>query len=53
MKWLQAQENTHVSTLHEELANILSTSRVVISRTLKDLQNKGEERLSHGSIEIM
>ena len=42
-----------VSVMYEELANILGTSRVVISRSLKDLENRGKLKLSRGSIEIM
>jgi len=53
LKWLQAQGHTSITIKHEELANILGSSRVVISRTLKELENKGRLKLSRGSIEIL
>ncbi len=42
-----------VTTTHEQIANKLSTSRVVISRVLKELEKKGKIKLHRGEIEIM
>jgi CRP/FNR family transcriptional regulator, anaerobic regulatory protein len=38
---------------HQEIANDLNTSRVVISRLLKALENKGKIRLNRASIELL
>ncbi|PHR54279.1 MAG: Crp/Fnr family transcriptional regulator [Arcobacter sp.] len=53
LKWLQAQGTSNIIIKHEELANILGSSRVVISRTLKELEHKQKVKLSRGSIEVL
>lgn len=53
LKWLQAQNTPNINIKHEELANILGSSRVVISRTLKELEHKGKVKLSRGSIQVL
>jgi CRP/FNR family transcriptional regulator len=42
-----------ISITHEELANDLGTSRVVISRVLKDLENKNLIKLHRKKIELL
>ena len=41
-----------VRLTHQKLANELGTTRVVISRILKDLENKGQIKLLRGEIEL-
>jgi len=53
LKWLQAQGDSLISIKHEELANVLGTSRVVISRTLKELEHKNKVKLSRGHITLL
>ena len=53
LKWLHSQGKASIDIKHEELANILGTSRVVISRTLKELEHKDLLKLSRGNIEIL
>lgn len=53
LEWLQKHEETNIKITHEEIANSLGSSRVVISRTLKALEKKGEVILHRGSIEIL
>ncbi len=53
LKWLKEQNNTTIQIKHEELANILGTSRVVISRTLKELEHKQKLKLSRGNITLL
>lgn len=53
LKWLTTQNSSHIDIKHEELANILGSSRVVISRTLKELEKKSYVKLSRGSIELL
>lgn len=53
LKWLQTQNTSNINIKHEELANVLGSSRVVISRILKELEHKAKVKLSRGSIEIL
>lgn len=50
-EWIAKQPINLIETTHEELATELGSSRVVISRILKDLENKGKIRLHRGKIE--
>ena len=43
----------HINTTHQEIANELNTSRVVISRLLKALENDNKIKLHRASIEII
>ena len=43
----------NISITHEELASDLGTSRVVISRVLKDLENKNIIKLHRKKIELL
>jgi len=52
MEWLQKQDVNIIKTTHEEIANTLGSNRVVISRTLKELEKKGEVKLHRGAVEI-
>ncbi|MDD5159038.1 MAG: Crp/Fnr family transcriptional regulator [Sulfuricurvum sp.] len=51
LEWLAHQENSRIEMTHEQIATQLGTSRVVISRLLKDLEHKGKVRLERGAIE--
>jgi CRP/FNR family transcriptional regulator len=51
LEWLNHQENNRIEMTHEQIALQLGTSRVVISRLLKDLEHKGKVRLERGAIE--
>jgi len=51
MEWLSQQSNNHIEITHEQIAMQMGTSRVVISRLLKDLERKGKIRLERGAIE--
>lgn len=52
LEYLKAKNESIITTTHEEIANDLNTSRVVISRILKDLENKKKLKLHRGKIEI-
>jgi len=53
VEWLQKHEEKNIKITHEEVANSLGSSRVVISRTLKELEKKGKVVLHRGSIEVL
>ncbi|SFV50259.1 hypothetical protein MNB_SV-8-446 [hydrothermal vent metagenome] len=42
-----------IETTHEQIANELGTSRVVVSRVLKELEQKGSVLLHRGKIELL
>ncbi|WP_025741688.1 Crp/Fnr family transcriptional regulator [Aquimarina pacifica] len=46
-------QNTIIKNTHQEIAYDLHTSRVVISRLLKKLENEGKIQLNRNSIEII
>ncbi|MCS7000507.1 MAG: Crp/Fnr family transcriptional regulator [Bacteroidota bacterium] len=46
-------QSSHVHLTHEELAHELGTSRVVVSRLLKELERRGIVRLHRGTIEVI
>ena len=50
---LKMKNEKFISITHEELANELGTSRVVISRVLKDLENKNLIKLHRKKIELL
>ncbi|MCF6310685.1 MAG: Crp/Fnr family transcriptional regulator [Sulfurimonas sp.] len=50
--WLQDQEDKELHISHEELGDILGTSREVISRLLKAFEKNGIVKLSRRLIEI-
>lgn len=51
LEWLEHQKYPRIEMTHEQIALQLGTSRVVISRLLKDLEHKGKVRLERGAIE--
>jgi len=53
LAWLKAQNQKSIQTTHETIANELGSSRVVISRVLKELEKSGEIFLARGAIELM
>ncbi|CAA6818198.1 MAG: transcriptional regulator, Crp/Fnr family [uncultured Sulfurovum sp.] len=53
LEWLQKHEEKNIKITHEEVANSLGSSRVVISRTLKELERKEKVVLHRGSIEVL
>jgi len=50
--WLESQNEKVIHISHEELGDILGTSREVISRLLKGLEKNGIVKLSRRQIEI-
>jgi len=53
LEWLQAQKTTAIETTHEAIANELGTTRVVVSRVLKELEKNSKLILTRGSIELI
>ena len=53
IEWLQKQPNQFIEITHAQLATELGSSRVVISRILKDLEQKGMILLHRGEIEVL
>jgi CRP/FNR family transcriptional regulator len=51
VEWLNKQPTSMIETTHEQLATELGSSRVVISRLLKELEQKGTVALHRGKIE--
>lgn len=53
LKWLQKRNEKKIKITHEEIANSLGSSRVVISRTLKELEKREKVILHRGFIEVL
>ncbi len=53
LEWLQKRKEKSIKITHEEIANSLGSSRVVISRKLKELEKRGKVILYRGSIEVL
>lgn len=53
LNFLKSKNSNIIEITHETLANELSTSRVVISRILKDLENKNFIKLHRKKIELI
>jgi len=53
LEWLNAHHTHIVQATHEEIAEALGTSRVVISRVLKDLEKQNLVKLHRKEIEIL
>ena len=51
VEWLKKQASSMIEITHEQLATELGSSRVVISRLLKELEQKGIVVLHRGKIE--
>ncbi|MGW8168522.1 MAG: Crp/Fnr family transcriptional regulator [Sulfurovaceae bacterium] len=53
LNWLYVQGMETIHTTHEQIAQILGTSREVISRILKNLEKEGFVTLHRGTISII
>lgn len=53
LAWLKSHKTSHVQATHEEIADALGTSRVVISRILKDLEKQHYIKLHRKAIELL
>ena len=53
LEWLNKQPEKMIDTTHEQLAVELGSSRVVVSRLLKELEQKGTVTLHRGKIELL
>ena len=53
LNWLQKQDGKIIETTHEFIANELGSSRVVVSRLLKELEQQGKVILHRGKIELI
>jgi len=53
LEWLKKQEKSPVPITHEALATELGTTRVVISRVLKELEKTGTLKLERGRISLL
>ena len=51
LEWLNKQPEKMIDTTHEQLAVEFGSSRVVVSRLLKELEQKGTLKLHRGRIE--
>ena len=52
LEWLESKNEKSIQTTHEQLANDLGSSRVVVSRVLKELEKSGKIVLSRGAIKL-
>lgn len=50
---VQIMRSTELNTTHQEIAVDLNTSRVVVSRLLKQLENEGRIKLYRNKIEVL
>jgi CRP/FNR family transcriptional regulator len=50
---VQIMRSTILNTTHQEIAIDLNTSRVVVSRLLKQLENEGKIKLFRNKIEVL
>ena len=50
MEWLEAQQSNPVVTTHEHITTELGTSRIVISRVPKELEQQGKVTLHRGKL---
>ncbi|OIO09697.1 MAG: Crp/Fnr family transcriptional regulator [Flavobacteriales bacterium CG03_land_8_20_14_0_80_35_15] len=50
---VQIMRNTSLNTTHLEISQELNTSRVVVSRLLKQLEHQGKIKLSRNQIEVL
>jgi len=53
LAWLTSHHTPLIQATHEEIAEALGTSRVVISRVLKDLEKQGFIKLHRKEIELL
>jgi CRP/FNR family transcriptional regulator len=45
--------SAHIPFTHEQIAKDLNSSRVVISRLLKQMENRGKVKLSRNGIDLL
>lgn len=50
---VQIMRETKITTTHQEIAYDLHTSRVVVSRLLKQLENEGKIKITRNNIEVL
>lgn len=50
LKWLNTQNTKTIYTTHEKIANELGSTRVVVSRILKELEKNSKVKLARGTI---
>lgn len=53
LHWLQSQEDKSILFSHEEIGEIIGTSREVVSRILKSFEKNGIVKLSRKKIELL
>ncbi len=53
LEWLKTQNSKEIQTTHETIANELGSTRVVISRVLKELEKQQKVKLTRGAIKLM
>ena len=53
LEWLHTHPSNIVQATHEEIAEALGTSRVVVSRVLKDLEKQNLLKLHRKEIESL
>ncbi len=51
--FLKSKKSTHIEITHEKIAQNMGTSRVVVSRVLKELENNRKLNLKRGIITIL
>ena len=51
--WIISKNKTTINTTHEEIATHIGTTRPIISKLLKDMENEKKLVLKRGSIEII
>lgn len=51
--WLKSQNTQTIATTHETIANELGSTRVVVSRILKELEKSGKVLLTRGIIKVL
>jgi len=52
LEWLKSQDSKVIHTTHETIANELGSTRVVVSRLLKELEKSGKIIITRGAIEL-
>jgi CRP/FNR family transcriptional regulator len=53
LHWLQSQKQKEIHISHEQIGEIIGTSREVVSRILKSFENNGIVKLSRKKIELL
>ena len=53
LHWLQSQDKKEILISHEEIGDIIGTSREVVSRILKSFEKNSIVKLSRKKIELL